>query len=332
MLTALDEVATNYERLLNAESLTSVTRDTYSKGQMLTQKLTVAEARDILAEVIESITHYNELSEEFQGKLRDNLSFDTNIKWHFEGVTKRFQNKPHYLNHDDEPAIRLYWWDNWPILINNRQYHTWEIDLNTPKVGVFNRAEYAFQQIAATEEFFKIWQPLYAFDYIDASDMFPEDKPYKPVELEAWLAKNDWFLREPWRRHTETMVFSPELVARYNLKDIAWEDTNVCYTKWITDDILWIASDQGFRSDFDQHGYMNHERAELLYGSGWEWDIKAACQIFDYEPIDNVDYDKWDIDEWDIYQDALKNFNAVQEKHDQTLRDILPYSPDPRFI
>ncbi|MEM7738235.1 MAG: hypothetical protein AAF267_20865 [Deinococcota bacterium] len=322
ILTALDEVATNFERLLNTESLTSVTTGTYRERQ----KLTSAEARNIFTEILEGIADYNELSQKSRKELRESwASIEIDLKWHFEGLAKRFQNTSHYSN--DEPAIGFYWWDDWPVLVNNHQYLPWEIYLETPKVGVFNKPEYVFQQIAATEEFFRIWRPLYAFDYHDAGDMFPKEQPYKPAEYEAWLAEYDWFLREPWRRHTETMVFGPELVARYNLKDMAWEDTDVCYTKWITDDILWIASDQGFRSDFGQHGYMNHERAKLLYGSSLEWDIEAACQIFDYEPKDNVDYD-----EWDIYQDALKNFNAVQEKHDQALRDILPYSPDPRFI
>lgn len=84
------------------------------------------------------------------------------------------------------------------------------------------------------EYLFKIWTPKYS--WMDSYDWLLESPP-KQVLL------------NPWKRYRETMVFGPELVNSLGLKDIDWTHEDIFFHKWLTDDVLWLASPDGFRSN-----------------------------------------------------------------------------------
>ncbi|MEM7736351.1 MAG: hypothetical protein AAF267_11225, partial [Deinococcota bacterium] len=142
----------------------------------------------------------------------------------------------------------------------------------------------------------RLWPPLYMYDFIE--DPLREKRPKDVAIRDAWDKDNADYLNQPWRYYSHTMVFGPELVARYNLKNLPWEDAKVCYYKWIGDDILWVASDFGFKSDFGKHSYMNQERAKRMY-----LDRSSTTQ-------NNI---------------TAEEGHIYLEMHEQALKEILPF-------
>lgn len=105
------------------------------------------------------------------------------------------------------------------------------------------------------EDFFKLVPPIYAWhdddDSLcgrlpDSSDYIktPDSPYYTPHGYEEQRRN----LHEPWRIYRETMIFGPTLVSALRLDEINWEIPEIWYKKWVTPELLWIASHQGFKS------------------------------------------------------------------------------------
>lgn len=99
---------------------------------------------------------------------------------------------------------------------------------------------YNFLGSQAVEEFFKEWVPIYSWSATTPSI-------YKKKHEYEYLS----FLNTPWLHYSDTMIFGPDLVNSLKLKDIDWQHKDVFFAKWITEDILWIASPYGFRSRYE---------------------------------------------------------------------------------
>lgn len=298
VLTALNDISDNFERLLNAPSLTSLHHSYFNSSNKKTDKeISKIQVRARLSDLLAALKNYKKLSEEERQKLQDDF-LNWGIVWRFGGVEDYYHGKLRYGERDhpvlDFPGVL----EDWPLAINGCDYVALDIGFNSLKIAILHYQEYTFRQIAALEEIFKIWKPLYAYDFINWGSIFPEEPPRDPDTYKAWKQRHERFFREPWRFRTNTMVFGPELVERYNLKDYPWEDSKVCYYKWIGEDILWLASDFGFKSNFGRHSYMNAERAEIMYNNGLNYELAGI---------------------------TLKEVDEYFKMHEQALEKALPF-------
>lgn len=117
------------------------------------------------------------------------------------------------------------------------------------------------------EAFFELVPPIYAWDdgFENLHDRLPQGYIQMPFDEESKkLVMNPEMLylkmQTPWKFYTDTMIFGSVLVRDLGLDNIDWEsEENIFYHKWVTPELLWISSHQGFKSiklEEDPHEYF----------------------------------------------------------------------------
>lgn len=98
---------------------------------------------------------------------------------------------------------------------------------------------------------FKKWTPEYC--WVTADWILSE-----LLDKEDYSAYDRKLIETPWLSYNDTMIFGPQLVKSLNLKTKDWQHEDVYFAKWISDNILWLASPIGLSIKDNQ----NH-----IYGS-----------------------------------------------------------------
>jgi len=163
------------------------------------------------------------------------------------GLEDRYKNVE--LNKYDTARVGVSIQDEFQNLLTDTESLLLRLYLNNQDIRYVDN----FLGASAVEYIFSYWKPKYSW------------LAYYATLYDFKLGKklDSSYYETPWLHYSDTMIFGPELVESMKLKDFDWQDEDIFFAEWITDDIFWLASPMGQHTRFQNFGtsYLNYQNA-----------------------------------------------------------------------
>ena len=166
----------------------------------------------------------------------------------FQNLSNRFQGVN--LDRNDRPKVNVK--TDWDIQGKYDGGKTLFLSLFFDNDDIYYTEN--FVASTAVEQLFMLWPPKYA--WLDGADTI-----YDPERELPWIFQQS-MLDTPWQHYNHSMVFGPELVKNLGLKELNWQCKDIFFSKWVTENILWLASPFGIRSEVKR--FENEDEAAKI--------------------------------------------------------------------
>lgn len=154
------------------------------------------------------------------------------------------------LHEQDTSRVGIIIDDEFQSLLTDKENLLMRLHLNNQDIRYVDN----FLGASALEYIFSRWKPKYCW------------LAYYSILYDFKTEKFDSSFHDtPWLHYSETMIFGPELVDSMRLKDFDWNDENIFFSKWIAEDVLWLASPWGQHSRYQDFGesYVDFHNSHL---------------------------------------------------------------------